>query len=325
MRAGTAILATCGLLAGLSSIPAAPAQADSWPQKPVRIVVPFPAGGNSDTIARIIAQPLSESLGQPVVIENRAGAAGAIAAEAVARAPADGHTLLMATVAQIAIVPAMTKAPYDPVKDFAPITNIGSNPFVLVAHPSIPARTLGEFVAHVREQPGRISYSAVPGEPSYLTMVLFLKRAGLDMVPVSYKGGPAQMTDLLAGHVPVNFTLLSDAVPHAASGALRLLAVSSEKRVAQLPDVPTLSESGFPGFRTVTWNGLLAPAGTPKEIVARVSAEVSRAMKDKKVSERLAGIGVDPLGNSPEEFAAMIAADMALWGEAVRAAGVQDK
>src|SRR5262249_8927318 len=171
----------------------------------------------------------------------------------------------------------------------------------------------------------QISYSAVPGAPSYLTMVLFLKRAGLEMVPVSYKGGPAQMSDLLAGHVPVNFTLMSDAVPHATSGKLRLLAVSSAQRVPQLPDVPTLSESGFPGFRTLTWNGLFAPAGTPKEIIDRVAAEVSRAVKGKELRERFAAIGVDPLGNTPAEFATMIAADTALWGEAVQAAGVQQK
>ena len=319
---------TCFLLSILAlAVGMAPSgHAQTWPQRPIKIIVPFAAGGNTDGIARMIAQPLNETFGEPVVVENRPGAAGALAAEAVARSPADGHTLLMATPTQFSILPATGKAPYDPVKDFAPISVVGTNPYVLAIHPSIPATTVKEFVDYVRSQPNKINYSApVIGGLSHLTMVLFLKRAGIEMVPVGYKGGAAPMTDLVGGHVPVYFALLSDVVPHATSGAVRLLAVSSERRLAALPNVPTVSEAGYPGFKAVTWNGLVAPAGTPGDVVGRIAKEVARAVRDPKLVERLAGFGVDPLGNRPEDFSAMIAADLAQWGEAIKIAGVLDK
>ena len=301
-------------------------QAQTWPQRPVKIIVPFAPGGNTDGIARLIAQPLNDAFGEPVVVENRPGAAGALATEAVARSPADGHMLLMATPTQFSILPATGKASYDPLKDFSPISVVGTNPYVLAIHPGIPATTLKEFVDYVRQQPNKINYSApVFGGLSHLTMVLFLKRAGIEMIPVGYKGGSAPMTDLLGGHVPVYFALLSDVLPHATSGAVRLLAVSSERRVAALPNVPTVSEAGYPGFKALTWNGLVAPAGTPADVVGRIAQEVARAVRDPKHIERLAGFGVDPLGNRPEEFSAMIAADLAQWGEAVKIAGIQDK
>jgi tripartite-type tricarboxylate transporter receptor subunit TctC len=324
MQTRKVFLAFLSVLAVLSL--GQPARSQTWPQKPVRIVVPFAPGGNTDGIARLIAQPLGETFGQQFVVENRPGAAGAIAAEAVARSAADGQTLLMGTPSQIAIVPAMTKTSYDPVKDFAPISVVGTNPYVLVVHPRIPANTVAELVDYARGQPDKLAYAApVFGGLSHLSMVLFLKRAGLDMTPVSYKGGAAPLADVIAGHVPIYFATLSEVVPHARSGAVRLLAVSSEKRVPQIPDVPTFAESGFPGFKALTWNGLMAPAAVPKETVDRIAKEVSRAVKDAKFAERLAGFGVDPLGNTPEAFAAMIAADIALWGEAIKMAGVQAK
>jgi tripartite-type tricarboxylate transporter receptor subunit TctC len=301
-------------------------RAQSWPQKPVKIIVPFAPGGNTDGIARLIAQPLGEAFGQQFIVENRPGAAGAIATEAVVRSPADGHTLLMGTPSQIAIAPAMTKTPYDPVKDIAPVSVVATNPYVLVVNPEIPVKTLAEFVAYVRKQPDKLPYAApVFGGLSHLSMVLFLKRAGLEMTPVSYKGGAAPLADVIAGHVPIYFATLSEAVSQAKSGAIRLLAVSSEKRVPQLPDVPTFAESGFPGFKALTWNGLMAPAATPKENIDRLAKEVSRAVEEPKFAERLAGFGVDPLGNTPEEFAAMVAADIALWGEAIKIAGLREK
>jgi tripartite-type tricarboxylate transporter receptor subunit TctC len=212
------------------------------------------------------------------------------------------------------------------VKDFAPISNIGTNPFVLVVHPSIPAKNVAEFVDYARASPDKLSYSVAGlGSLSHLSMVLFQKRAGLDMVPVMYRGGTAPLTDVIAGHVKIFFANLSVVAPHATSGALRLLAVTSEKRAAQIPNVPTFIESGFPGFKTLLWTGLMAPAGTPKAIIDRIATEVSWAVKDPNVAERLTSNGVDPLGNSPEEFAAMIASDIALWAEAVKIAGVQAK
>ena len=324
MRTQKVFLASLVVVAAV--VAGEPAWSQIWPQKPVRIVVPFAPGGNTDGIARLIAQPLGETFGQLFVVENRPGAAGAIAAEAVARAPTDGQTLLMGTPSQIAIIPAMTKTPYDPVKDLAPISVVGTNPYVLVVHAGIPVRTLAELAAYARRQPDKLAYAApVFGGLSHLSMLLFLKRAGLEMTPVSYKGGAAPLADVVAGHVPIYFATLSEAVSQARGGAIRLLAVSSENRVPQIADVPTFAESGFPGFKVLTWNGLMAPAGVPKETIDRIAKEVSRAVKDAKFAERLAAFGIDPLGNTPVEFAAMIAADIAMWSEAIKIAGVQEK
>jgi tripartite-type tricarboxylate transporter receptor subunit TctC len=309
------------LLIGLWS--AAAAQAEKWPQRPVVIVVPFAAGGNTDGIARMTAQRLGEIFGQQFVVENRAGAGGATAAEAVARAEADGYTLFMAALPVVAIVPAMNKVRYNPTKDFVPISNIGTNPFVLVINKDVPATNLAEFIAYVRARPNTLSYgSAGAGSLNHLTMALFLKMAGLEMIHVGYKGNGPALADIIAGHIPAMFSNLSDALPHA-SGAVRLLAVSSERRVPQIPDVPTVAESGYPQFKTLTWNGLMAPAGTPRAIVDRISGEIARATRDPAFVERLSRYGVDPLGDTPEAFAAMIAADIALWSEAVNVAGVK--
>ena len=324
MRTQKVFLASLVVVAAV--VAGEPAWSQVWPQKPVRIVVPFAPGGNTDGIARLIAQPLGETFGQLFVVENRPGAAGAIAAEAVARAPTDGQTLLMGTPSQIAIIPAMTKTPYDPVKDLAPISVVGTNPYVLVVHAGLPVRTLAELAAYARRQPDKLAYAApVFGGLSHLSMLLFLKRAGLEMTPVSYKGGAAPLADVVAGHVPIYFATLSEAVSQAGGGAIRLLAVSSENRVPQIADVPTFAESGFPGFKVLTWNGLMAPAGVPKETTDRIAKEVARAVKDAKFAERLAAFGIDPLGNTPVEFAAMIAADIAMWSEAIKIAGVQEK
>jgi len=317
------VIAGIAILAGLAL--ASGADARDWPQKPVKIIVPFAAGGNTDTIARIIGQSLSEKFGQQFVVENRAGAAGSIAAESVARAPADGYTLLMGSPSQMTILPLTTKTPYDPIKDFMPISIVGTNPSVLSIHAGIPAKTLPEFVAYARSQPKPLTYGATGiGSIVHLTTVLFLKRAGLDMTAVFYKGGAPALTDVLAGHISMYVANLSDVVPYAgAGGGLRVLAISDDKRSAKFPELPTFIESGFPGFRTRTWNGLLAPAGTPRSIVDDIAAAVAEAVKDPKLAEKLDSIGVDPLGNSPEEFAALMQADSALWGEAVKIAGAQ--
>jgi tripartite-type tricarboxylate transporter receptor subunit TctC len=300
------------------------ARAEAWPARPVRILVPFAAGGNADIIARIVAQRLGEAFGQQFVVENRAGASGAIAAELVARSPADGYTLLMANVPQIAVLPAVTKTPYDPVGDFAPISNIAANPFVLVVHPGVPADSLAGFVDYARQNPRAMTFAGSGiGSLTYLTMVLFMKRAGIELVPVSYKGGAAPVIDLVAGHVKAMFANVSVAAPHAASGTLRLLAVTSERRVRQVPGVPTFAESGFAGFKVLTWNGLMAPAGTDAEIIDRIAREMRRAVNDPKFSQRLASDGFEPLGSTPEEFAATIAADISFWAQAVKIAGVQ--
>jgi tripartite-type tricarboxylate transporter receptor subunit TctC len=287
-------------------------------------LVPFAAGGNADQVTRIIAQRLGEGLGQQFVVENRPGAAGAIATEAVARASNDGYTLLMGSPPQIAIIPVLTKTTYNPAKDFFPVSNIGTNPFVLVVNPRVPAKTLAEFVDHVRSQPNKLSYAAAgPGSLTHLTAALFLKRAGVEMVAVQYKGNAPALSDVVGGHVQAMFSNLSDALPHAAAGTVRLLAVTSDKRAPKIPDVPTLIESGYPGFTILVWNGLFAPAGTPKDIVSRIAQEAGRAVRDPNVVKSFAAIGVDPIGSNPEDFAATVTADIALWAEAIKVAGVQ--
>jgi tripartite-type tricarboxylate transporter receptor subunit TctC len=297
--------------------------ADTWPQHPVRVIVPFAAGGNTDGIARVIGQSLSEQLGTQFVIENKPGANGAIAAEAVKMAPADGYTLFMAALPQIAIFPAMTKVSYDPVKDFAPISNVGSNPFALIVNPSFPAKTLSELVAYVRARPGEVTYaSGGVGSLGHLSMALFAHRAGLEMTHVPYKGGGPAIADVVANHVPMYFANLSEALQQAKGGMVRVIAVSSATRTPQLPDVPTVAESGYPDFRTETWNGLMAPAATPAPVVSLLSTNIANAVKKPAVIEVLTGFGVDPIGDDPKHFASTIAADIAMWAEAVKIAGV---
>jgi tripartite-type tricarboxylate transporter receptor subunit TctC len=303
-----------------------PARSQTWPQRPVAVVVPFAAGGNTDGIGRSIAQWLSDRLGQQFVVENRGGAGGAIAAEMVAKAPADGYTLFVAALPQIAIVPAISQTRYDPVKDFAPISVVGTNPFVLAVNKDVPVKSLPEFIDYVRKAPQPLSYaSAGIGSLNHLSMALFLKLAGIDMIHVPYKGNAPAMSDVVAGHVPAIFTNLSDALPQAAAGSIRLIGVSSETRASQIPDVPTVAEQGFPTFKTRTWNALMAPAKTDPAIITRVASEVAAAAKNPGFAERLNHLGVDPLGNTPAEFAALIAADIPFWAEAVRIAGVKEQ
>ena len=295
-----------------------------WPQRPVRIIGPYAAGGNADVLARLTAQRLSDAFGQQFVVENRVGGNGIIAAEAVAHAPADGYILLWGVLPPLAIQPALSKVPYDSLKDFAPISTVATNPFVLVVNKDLPVKTVAEFIAWVRAQPARPSYAeGAVGSVTHLAMALFLHRAGIAMMNVSYRGNAPALTDIVAGHLPTMFSNLSDALPHLASGAIRALAVSSDKRSPQLPEVPTVAESGFPGFNVITWNGLVAPAGTPKPIIGRLGAEIARATKDPAFVARLASLGADPLGDTPDEFAARIAADLDLWAQAVVAAGLK--
>jgi len=294
-----------------------------WPQRPVRIIVPYAAGGLSDEIGHLLTQPLAEAFGQPFVIENRSGASGAIAAEAVARSPADGYTLFLASLPQIAIMPAVMKTSFDP-KDVVPISAIVGSPLVLVVHAGVPARSLAEFVAYARAQHGQLTYAAGGvGTISHLTMRLFLQRAGIEMTPVMYKGGAPAVTDVIAGHVKAHFAVPINVMPYATGDMLRFLAVTSAQRMRQLPTVPTMIESGYPGFKMLNWTGLMAPAGTPRGVVERLAREVSRIVRDPKIAATFTASGVDPLGGSPEEFAAMIAADIPLWADAVRIAGIR--
>jgi tripartite-type tricarboxylate transporter receptor subunit TctC len=298
--------------------------AQGWPERPVRILVPFAPGGVTDSLARISAEWLTRRLGQTAIVENRPGANGAIAVEAVARSAADGYTLLMAPLPQMAILPAMTKTPYDPVKDFVPITIVGSNMFALAVHRSLPADTLPKFVSFVKARPGQVSYaSAGSGSVSHLTVALFMRRAGLDLVHVPYKGGAPALVDVVAGHVALYFGNLAEVLPHASASRIKVLAVSGEKRATQLPQVPTVAESGYPGFRTETWNGIAAPARTPQAVIERISREMQPAAKDAGFTGKLQGIGVDAICGTPEDFAKTLAADSVIWAEAVRISGAR--
>jgi tripartite-type tricarboxylate transporter receptor subunit TctC len=289
----------------------------------VRIIVPYAAGGNSDVMARVVAQRLTEHFGQTFIVENRVGANGALAAETVARSPADGYTLLWAVTPPMTIAPAMAKLNHDPIKDFAPISAVAINGFVLVVHKDFPPKTLAEFIAYVKAQKEKTGYAeGTAGSVTHLAMALFAKRAGLDMTNVSYRGNAPAMNDVIAGHLKTMFSNVSDALPHAASGSIRLLAVSTAKREAQAPNVPTVAESGFPDFNVVTWNGLVAPANTPRDIVDKVAGEIGRAVKDPQFATRLKAAGAEPLGNTPDEFTALIKADTATWADAVAVTGL---
>jgi tripartite-type tricarboxylate transporter receptor subunit TctC len=302
------------------------APADAWPDRPVKIIYPYAAGGAGDATARLIAHQLSEAFRQPFIVENRVGANGVIGTEAVARSAPDGHTLLWAITPQIAISPVMTKVPYDPAADFVPISAIATNKFALIVNAKVPAKTVPEFVEYVRVQPNGFTYAeGGAGSITHLSMVQFLNRAGLHGTNVSYKGTVPALTDVVAGHLPAMFAVFGDALSQVDGSAIRLLAVSSDKRSTQTPNVPTIAESGFPGFATTSWWGLMAPAGTSKPIVDRIAAEVGRATMDPKIVQQLAAFGVDPLGNSPAEFAAMISDDIKSWAEAVKLAGLAAK
>ena len=300
------------------------AHAQDWPNKPVRILVPYAAGGSADGQARIVALRFSEAFGQQFVVENRTGAGGAIAVEAAVRSPADGYTLLWGVQPQIVILPAINTVPYDAVKDLAPVSVLGTNPFVLVVNGKLPVKSTADFVSYAREQGKPISYgTSGVGSIAHLAMALFAKRANLSMTAVHYRGNAPALSDVIAGHIPAMFATLADALPHAADTNVRLLAVTGDKRAPQLPQVPTIAESGYPGYNVITWNGVMAPAGTPKPIIDKMARELAAAVKDAKFAEKVTAFGVDPLGNTPAEFAALIAREIPQWKEAVALAGVK--
>jgi len=304
---------------------AAAAFAQAYPGKPVRIIVPYSAGGGTDIVARAVGQKLSEAWGQSVIVDNRAGASGMIGAEAVAKAPADGYTLLMATPPEVAVNQHLYgKIGYRPERDFAPITLVAVTPLVIAVHPGVPARNIQELVALARAKPGTLAY-ATPGTGStqHLTGEMLMAAAGIQLVHVPYKGAGQSIPDVMGGQVPVGIYGLLTISQQAKAGRLRVLAVTALKRSSTAPDLPTLAESGFPGFDTSLWFGLLAPAGTSQDVIGRVHAETLRALKLPDVVERIASQGADIVGNSPAEFAAFIAAESAKYAGIIRQAGVK--
>ena len=308
-----------------ASLVASSVHAQDWPNKPVRVLVGFAAGGNIDNLARVTCARLSEVFGQQFVVENRVGAMGTIAANDVVRAPADGYTFFWAGTGTVSIFPALGTPKYDTMKDLTPVSLIGTSPQVLIVNGKLPIKTLAEFVAYVKARPKKLAYAGGggPGSVSNLLMALFLKRAGLEMNAVSYRGTAPALTDIIGGHVPAMFIPLPEALPQAATGAVRMLALSDDKRATQAKDVPTIAESGFPGFRGVSWNGMMAPAKTPKPIIDRIANEFIKATKDPQFVAQLDKYGAAPAGLTPEAFATFLKQDTAQWAEAVKIAGVK--
>jgi tripartite-type tricarboxylate transporter receptor subunit TctC len=302
-----------------------PAGAAEYPAKPVRIVVGFAPGGGTDITARAMAPKLGELLRQSVIVENRAGAAGRIATEVVAKAPPDGHTLLLGTIAALALSPALyKKLAYDPVKDFTPIAQTVSIGCALVVHPVLPVRTVTEFVALARARPGQLSYAASdPGSPNHLAGELFKKATRVDMVHVPYKGGGQAVIDVLAGNVPVFFAIIPAGITHVRSGKLRPVAVTTLKRANALPDVPTMVEVGYRDFEVNNWYGLLAPAGTPRAIVDRLHKDTIAVLNAPEVFKVLANQGIDPTPTTPEAFAAFIKSENAKWARVISDIGLE--
>ena len=303
---------------------AAPALAQDWPTKPVTIVVPFVAGGTTDIVARIVAQPLSERLHQPIVIENVGGGGGTIGAGNAARAPADGYTIFMATVAHTMAPGIYKKLSYDFEKDFDPITIAASVPNILIVNPAVPASTVAELISYIKSNPGKVNYgSAGIGSTEHMSGALFRSLAGLDIVHVPYRGGAPMMGDLVAGHIQMSIETSGAATPFIKAGQVRALAVSPAKRSALFPELPTLAESGLAGYDVTTWYGVLVPKGTPQSIRDKLYQELVQVLKSPDVIARLRDIGAEPGGEPPAEFAAFIHAETEKWIKLAKDAGIQ--
>ena len=310
-----------GLGAGLL---AAPAYAQSWPTRPVRLVVPFPPGGPADAIGRILAEPLSEAWGQPVVIDNRGGAGGNIGADVVAKSPPDGHTLLLAASSHEQGAALYRRLAFDPIRDFTPITQVAYYSLVVVVHPSVPANNLREFEAYMRANPGRLTMtSAGVGTPTHLTAELFRTRAGLEFTHVPFQGAAPAHTALLAGQVQAMFHNPVLAVPAVQAGRLRAVATTGAARARALPEVPTLAESGYPGFEAGTWYAVLGPAGMQPAVVSRIDADLRRVVALQSVGERFARQSLETRQLGPEDLAATMRSELERWGEVIRRLGIQ--
>jgi len=297
----------------------------NYPTRPVRFVVPFAPGGSTDTLARTIGVKLADALGQQVVVDNRTGANGDIGMEIVARSRPDGYTIVLGYIANLAIAPSLyAKMPYDPVKDFAPITQPASSPNVLTAHPSVQAKTLQELIALAKAKPGQISFASTGvASVGHLTGELINNLAGIRMTHVPYKGSGQAVTDILGGHVQVMFSGFSSTLHHIKAGKLRALAVTGPKRSPALAEVPTISEQGFPGVEATAWYGILAPAGTPKPVVAQLHGDLVRVLKQPDVVQKLDGLGFEIVGSTPEQFGAYIRTEIKKWEKVVRASGAK--
>ena len=299
------------------------AQAQAYPSKPIRWIVPFPPGGSTDILARVVGQKLTESWGQQVIVENRGGAGGTLGAAEAARSPADGYTLLMGAIHHTIATSVYPKLPYDFQRDFAPITVVAIVPNVLVVNPSVPAKSTKELIAYAKANPGKLTYgSAGMGTAHHLIGELFNLRAGTEIVHVPYKGSAPAVADLIGGQVSIMYDTVASCLPHVKAGKLRPLAVATAKRSSALPDVPTIAESALPGFEVTTWFGALAPAKTPPEIVAKLNAEMVKILAMPDVRKRLLEAGAEPVGNTPGEMAAQIKRETEEFGKIVKQAKI---
>ena len=317
----TGPLSTAVLAQG--NAPGAGSSAAAWPQRAIRLVCPQAPGGPSDIFSRIVADRLSPMLGQPVVVENRAGASTMIGAEIVARAPADGYTLLMGSVTTLSINPSLfPKIAYDPQRDFAPITVVSSVPMFLIATPGLGVNTLQELIARAKAQPGKLNYSS-PGQGTspHLAGALFATMAGINTVHVPYKGAAAGTQDVIAGQIQFSFE--GGALPYIRAGKVKALGVSSPRRTAAMPELPTLAEQGLTGFEAFVWNGLVAPTGTPRAVIERLHSDVTALLRQPEVKERLARLAGDAVGNTPDEFAALIRSETSKWAKVIRDTGTR--
>jgi tripartite-type tricarboxylate transporter receptor subunit TctC len=302
-------------------IPAA-ALAQSWPARPLRMVVPFAPGGVTDNTARLVATKMQEALGQPVVVENRTGAGGVIATDYVAKAAPDGYTILMGSAAPQTLTQFLQKTGYDGVKDFAPITLANTFPIVLMVHPSVPAYDVKELIALAKAQPGTLNFAGAGGLTQFAGEI-FKYMAGIDMIYIPYKGGAPAAAAAAAGDAQVTFANYSDALAHMKSGRLRALGMTSAKRFPQSPEVPTIAEAAIPGYQVDSWNGLLAPAGTPAEIVERMASAVQQGLKDPATRKRMEEMGTQPVGDSPAHFREFLQGEVKKWGDFVRQSGIK--
>jgi len=298
--------------------------AQDYPAKPIRMVIPFSPGGATDVPGRLLAQKLSETLGHQVVVDNRPGAGSIIGTDIVAKALPDGYTLLMTATPYVISVNLHKKLPFDPARDFVPVTQFGSGPNVLVVHPSLPAKSVQELLGLARSQPGKIDYaSSGNGSAQHLFGALFLSMANVKMTHIPYKGSGPATADLLGGQVKVGFPGIAIVVPHHKSGRLRALGVTTAKRSSQMPDVPSIAEAGVPGYDATLWLGITAPRGTPRPVIARLNKEIASALRQPDLREAFARSGTDPVPSTPEAFGAFIQAEQAKWGKVIREIGLQ--
>ena len=322
-----ALFCIAGSLAALIVMPfitADRALADTYPTRPVRWIVAYPPGGTTDIVARLVAPELGKRLGQPVVIENRGGGAGIVGTQAAVMAAPDGYTLSFGYITTHAIHPNLMKSlPYDPHKDFIPISLLGKAPLILVVNPSVPVKSVKELIAYTKSRPGQLNNSSPGnGTPPHLAGELFKKTAGLDIVHVPYKGSPEALHDVMGGAIQLTFGGIASALPHIRSGKLRPLGVSSLETCPLVPEIPTIAESGFPGFESTSWWGLSVRSGVPKEIVARLHAEIVKIIQVPEIRERFGSLGVVPTSSTPEQFDAYIKAETRKWGDLIKEFGI---